>query len=145
MTKNRYDVILGRNLLEQLPSDVKFSDGTMSWQEATIPVKKADELDNQNINKIVKQRHETGHLHEATQRTVEILDASYEKADSRDVTSKCTYLPKEERAALLKLLLRHEDSFDGALGTWNGPPSASKLKKDAMPHLARPFSVPHVH
>jgi hypothetical protein len=26
MTKNRYDVILGRDLLEQLPSDVKFSD-----------------------------------------------------------------------------------------------------------------------
>jgi hypothetical protein len=72
MTKNRYDVILGRDLLEQLPLDVKFSDRMMSWQEATIPVKKADELDNQNVNETVEQCYETGHLHKATQRTMEI-------------------------------------------------------------------------
>jgi hypothetical protein len=36
MTKNHYDMILGRDLLEQLPLDIKFSDRTMSWQEATI-------------------------------------------------------------------------------------------------------------
>jgi hypothetical protein len=145
VAKNRYDVILGRDLLEQLPPDIKFSDRTMSWQEATIPMKKADELDCQNVNETVEQCYETGHLHEATQRTMEILDASYEKADLRDITSKCTCLPKEERAALLKLPLRHEDLFDGTLGTWNGPPAALKLKKDAMPHFARPFSAPRVH
>jgi hypothetical protein len=52
---------------------------------------------------------------------------------------------KKEAAALLKLLLRYEDLFDGALGTWNGPPAALKLKKDAAPHFARPFSAPRVH
>jgi hypothetical protein len=146
IAKNCYDVILGRDLLEQLPSDIKFSDRTMSWQEATIPMKKADELDDQNVNETVEQCCETGHLHEVTQRTMEILDASCKMSDLRDVTSKCACLPKEERAALLKLLLHHEDSFDGALGTWNGPPAAAlKLKKDAMPHFARPFSAPHVH
>jgi hypothetical protein len=138
-------MILGRDLLEQLPLDIKFSDRTMSWQEVTIPMKKADELDYQNINETVKQCYETGHLHEVTQRTMEILDATYKKADLRDITSKCTYLPKEERAAQLKSLLRYEDLFDGALGTWNGPPVALRLKKDATPHFARPFSVPHIH
>jgi hypothetical protein len=43
------------------------------------------------------------------------------------------------------MLLCYEDSFDGALGTWNGPPAALKLKKDAMPYFARPFSAPHLH
>jgi hypothetical protein len=81
----------------------------MSWQETTIPMKKADELDNQNVNEIVEQCYETGHLHQVTRRTMEILDGSYEKAGLRDVTSKCTCLPKEERAALLKSLLCHED------------------------------------
>jgi hypothetical protein len=117
----------------------------MSWQEATIPMKKADELNNQNINEIVEQCYETGHLHKVTQRTMEILDASYKKADSRDIASKCACLPKEERAALLKLPLCYEDLFDGTLGTWNGPPVALKLKKDAMPCFARPFSVPHIN
>jgi hypothetical protein len=41
MTASRCDVILGRDLLEQLPLDVKFPDRTMPWQEATIPVKKS--------------------------------------------------------------------------------------------------------
>jgi hypothetical protein len=119
MTKSCCDMILGRNRSEQLPSDVKFCDRTMSWQGAvpTIPVKKADEPDDQNVNESVKQRYETGHLHKATRRTMRILHASYKKADLRDVTSKCTHLPKEERAALLKLLLRHEDLVDGALVT----------------------------
>ena len=144
-TKSRYDMIIGRDLLEQLPLDIKFSDKTMSWQGITIPMKLADELDSQNINEIVEQCYETGHLHDVTQRTMQILDASYEKADLQSITSKCTYLSKEERAALLKLLHRYEDLFDGTLGTWNGPEIELKLKKDAVPYFSRPFPVPHVH
>jgi hypothetical protein len=53
--------------------------------------------------------------------TMEILDASYEKANPHAIASKCTCLSPEERSALLKLLLRCEDPFDGTLGTWNGP------------------------
>ena len=145
VTKSRYDMIIGRDLLEQLPLDIKFSDKTMSWQGITIPMKLADELDSQNINEIVEQCYETGHLHDVTQRTMQILDASYEKADLQSITSKCTYLSKEERAALLKLLHRYEDLFDGTLGTWNGPEIELKLKKDAVPYFSRPFPVPHVH
>jgi hypothetical protein len=143
--KNRNDMILGRDLLEQLPLDVKFSDGTVTWQEVTIPMKDVDESDNENINEIVEQCYETGHLGEVTRRTMEILDASYEKADLRAIALKSTCLSPEERSALLKLLLRCEDLFDGTLGTWNGPKTDLKLRKDAMPHFARPFPVPHVH
>jgi hypothetical protein len=143
--KNCYDMILGRDLLEQLPLDVKFSDRTATWQENAIPMKNMDELDDKNINEIVEQCCETGHLGEVSRRTMEILDASYEKANLHTIASKCTCLSKEERSALLKLLLRYEDPFDGALGTWNGPETDVKLRKDAMPHSARPFPAPHVH
>jgi hypothetical protein len=61
--KSRYDMILGRNLSEQLPLDVKLSDdGTATWQAVTISVKIVDESDDQNVNEIVEQCHETGHL-----------------------------------------------------------------------------------
>jgi hypothetical protein len=76
--KNRHDMILGRDLLEQLPPDVKFSDGTVAWQEVTVPVKNMDELDNENVNEIVEQCHETGHLGK--------------KADLHAITSKCVCL-----------------------------------------------------
>jgi hypothetical protein len=143
--KSRYDMILGRDLLEQLPPDIKFSDRTITWQLVTIPTKNMDELDNENINEIVEQCYETGHLGKVTHRTMEILDASYEKANLHTIASKCTYLSKEERSALLKLPLRSEDLFDGTFGTWNGPEIDLKFRKDAMPQFARPFPVPHVH
>ena len=139
--KSRYDMIIGRDLLEQLPLDIKFSDHTLSWQEVTIPMKNTDELTRQNINEIVELCYESVRLNEITRRTMEILDAKYEKADLSTIVSKCTYLSKEERAALLKLLFQYEDLFDGTLGTWNGPEVEIRLKKDAVPYFSRPFPV----
>jgi hypothetical protein len=42
--KSRYYMIIGRDLLEQLPLDIKFSDQSLSWQEVTIPMKTTDEF-----------------------------------------------------------------------------------------------------
>ena len=95
-------MIIGRDLLEQLPLDIKFSDHTLLWQEVTIPMKNTDELTKKNINEIVEQCYESVHLGKITQRTIEILDAKYEKVDLSIIVSKCTYLTKEEKAALLK-------------------------------------------
>jgi hypothetical protein len=108
-------------------------------------MKKTDELDTQNINEIVEQCYESGHVSDITRRTMEILDANYEKANLKTVTQECTHLSKEEQTSLHKLLLRYEDLFDGTLGTWNGPEVELKIKKDAEPYFARPFSVPQVH
>jgi hypothetical protein len=143
--KSRYDMIIGRDLLKQLPLDIKFSDHTLSWQERSIPMKLKDELDSKNINTIVKECYESILTGEMTHRTMESIDAKYEKANLQLITSRCTYLPKEERTALLKLLLRYEDLFDGTLGTWNGPKIKMKLMKDAKPYFARPFPVPQIH
>jgi hypothetical protein len=143
--KSRYDMIIGRDLLEQLPLDIKFSDSTLSWQDVTVPMKKVDELDALNINSIVEECYESVLTGKITRRTLEILDAKYKNADLHAITSECKYLSKEERAALLKLLLRYEDLFDGMLGTWNGPEIELKVKKDAKPYFAKPYPVPQIH
>jgi hypothetical protein len=44
-------------------------------------MKTMDELNKQNINKIVEQCYKSVHLGEITQRTMEILDAKYERAE----------------------------------------------------------------
>jgi hypothetical protein len=77
----RYDMIVGCNLLEQLPLDIKFSNHTLMWQEVTVPMKTVDQLDSQNIDEIVEQCYESVHLGKITQGTMEILDAKYKKAD----------------------------------------------------------------
>jgi hypothetical protein len=142
--KSRYDMIIGRDLLQELPLDIKFSDQTLSWQEVTIPMKISDEINGQNINEIVEQCYESTCMNEITQRTMEILDAKYEKADLTNVVSKCTYLNKKEQTTLLKLLLKYKDLFDGTLGTWNGPEVDIRLKEDATPFFSRPFPVPQI-
>jgi hypothetical protein len=76
---------------------------------------------------------------------MEILDASHKKADPPAITSNCACLSKEERAALLELLLHHEDPSDGAVGIWNGPKTELKSEKGAAPCFSRPFPVPRVH
>ena len=99
-------MIIGRDLLEQLPLDIKFSDKTLTWQEVSIPMKTTEELDKQNINEIVEQCYESTCLNKITQRAMEILDAKYEKADLQAIVSNCNYLSRAERSALLKLLLK---------------------------------------
>jgi hypothetical protein len=129
-------MIIGQDLLEQLPFDIKISDQTLSWQDVTILMKALDKLNKQNIKKVVEQCYESVRLGTITQRTMEIQDAKYEKADLARVVSKCNYLQKKERAAILKLLLNYEDLFDGTLGTWNGPEVEIKVRKDAIPYFA---------
>jgi hypothetical protein len=64
-------------------------------------MKKADEPDNQNVNETVEQCYETGHLHEVTQRTMEILDASHKKQTC--VTSRQNALVFSRKKELLCL------------------------------------------
>jgi hypothetical protein len=145
VVKSCYDLILGCDLLEQLPLDIKFSDQTITWQEVTVPMKKIDQQDNQNINEIVEKCYESVHLGKTTRRAMEILDAKYEKANLSNTLSRCTYLSKEEQNSLLKLLLHYEDLFDGTLGIWNGPEVELKIDKNAIPYFGRPFPVPQIH
>jgi hypothetical protein len=108
-------------------------------------MKTSDQLNEHNINKFFEQCYESTSMNEITKRTMDILDAIYEKADLINVVSKCTYLNKKEQNILLQLLIKYEDLFDGTLGTWNGPEVDIKLKKDAIPYFARPFPVPQIH
>ena len=53
---------------------------------------------------------------EATDRTMGILDASYEKADlPKVIRENCSHLNSSEQAKLLKLLQKYEELFDGTL------------------------------
>ena len=38
-TKPKYDLIIGRDLMEEIELDLRFSDMTMTWHGATIPMK----------------------------------------------------------------------------------------------------------
>jgi hypothetical protein len=61
------------------------------------------------------------------------------------IQMKSHHLTTSEQQKLLALLKKHEDLFDGTLGTFTGAPCDIKLKDNVEPHHARPFPVPKIH
>ena len=76
-----------------------------------------------------------------------ILDAKYKKSDLNEVmTKQCQkHLTATERHALLQLLKKPENIFDGTLGMWNTTPVDLELKDDAKPVCSWPYLLLKVH
>jgi hypothetical protein len=147
---HKYDMIIGRDLLDALGLDMSFRDQTITWDGATVPMK-----DHEFIHSPLNGTSEKFYWHQdlqesealqaATNRLKKILDAKYEKADLHEICRACTHLSTAEQDKLLTVLRKHEILFDGTLGRWEGRPCDIELKPGATPYHARPFPIPRVH
>jgi transposase InsO family protein len=142
-TTSQYDMILGRDLLEALGLIINFYDHTMTWEEATIPMKDYGSLPTlQSADEYCDQIYLTDVENEVTTRMTRILDAKYEKADLAKVAADSEHLTNDEQSKLLAVLRRYESIFDGGLGLWRTTPIRLELKSDATPYHAKPFPIP---
>ena len=95
-------MIIGRDLLNQLNIDVRFSNGTIKWEDQVVPMK--------NFQRIWKDNHpskkelrstilcliEPRSTREATERVVKILDSKYEKANLNEIVEGARNLDKDQ-------------------------------------------------
>ena len=65
-----------------------------------------------------KELWEIEHVLDSMQRTRRILDAKYQKADSRKIVSNSKKLNNNEQSMLHEVLTKYEFLFGGTLGTW---------------------------
>ena len=142
--ENRYDLIIGRDLLQELGIDLLFSENLIKWDTATIPMTSMDRLLSKNLNDF---EHEILFMHdpESTEadRIQHILNAKYTPADLNSLARDCESLNEEQQNALLALLNKYKPVFDGSLGTWNTDPVELELKDpEAKPYHAKPYPVP---
>jgi hypothetical protein len=142
--ESRYDLIIGRDLMEEIELDLKFSDMTMTWHGATIPMKDSSLLREENIEQLV---NELFYLHDPNtteaERIQQILDNKYTPADLQNIADNCNCLDKEQKQQLYELLSKFPDVFDGSLGTWQTEPVELELKNpDEKPYHAKPYPVP---
>ena len=141
--KCRYDMIIGRDLLEALGMDFLFSKGIMTWDNAEVPMKPHDSFNNENID---AYENEVLLMHDPdtteSERIQQTLDAKYSPADLAKEVEKCTELALDQREMLLTRLKTFEHLFDGTLGTWKTDPIKIELKPEAKPYCARPYPVP---
>ena len=85
------DTILGRDALEFLGIDIKFSDQTVQWDHASMPFKDAGaSMESYHVD-------DPEIIHQASDHLKKILDAKYEAADLREVCAEQHDLSKEGR------------------------------------------------
>ena len=121
-TNDRYDMILGRDLLNAMGMDLKFYDNVVIGGEGPYKGCSSPMVDVSYYNftyitdKTVKPEESFVKLYvgkclksnsaiSSTRRMIIILDAKYEKADlNKVITKKCQHLTSTERHILLHLL-----------------------------------------
>ena len=142
--QSRYDLIIGRDMLNELGIDFLFSTGQMCWDNATVYMRSPDSLDLDNLdsleNEILLSQEEQQF---DADRIQEIIDSKYSPQDLVAVVDTCTNLTSEQRKELLNLLEKYKSLFDGSLDTWQTEPIELELKDpQAKPYHAKPYPVP---
>jgi len=136
----KYNMIIGRDLLEELGINIKFFTKTIVWQHCEIPMKgrKCMISDSYYIN-------DPKPLAEEMDRIRKVLDAKYQPADLQKIVSECDNLDQIQQDKLLELLKKHERLFNGSLGQLQAEPYDIKLKENAKPYHSKVFPIPHAH
>ncbi|MFM8622685.1 MAG: RNase H-like domain-containing protein, partial [Holophagaceae bacterium] len=157
---NNYDLILGKDFIQDLGIDILYSSLMLRWNGIEVPMRDFGALRNRSTNEVqgesleassplqalmVVPSKEVDPTGEMQARVSRILDAKYEKADLTAVVQQQTHLTTDQKNLLALLLKEFEHLFDGTLGTWRGTGVSFELKDDAKPYHARPYPIPHIH
>ena len=137
---NRYDMIIGRDLMQELGMDLLFSSNQVRWDEKLIPMRDPKEL---NLGQLDKLEQEVFKLDPIDEDLIARVTAEkYSAADLPKEVSKIEHLSGDEKSQLLKLLHKYKSLFDGSLGKWNTSPVDLELKEGAQPYHGKPYPVP---
>ena len=102
--KSDYDVIFGRDLLQEFGINLDFQNNFVGWTETKIPMKSIDYKMRTNF---------------AIQES-KILDVRYETANLKEIATKLKYFNSDEQFLIHILLKKYENMFDGTLGNYTG-------------------------
>ena len=147
-SNTHYDIILGKDFMQEFGIDILNSSLTLRWDGIEIPMRDFGELRKPEhahyaFSLLIDQH--TASTNEMQDRVTRILDAKYEKADLSQLCSQQKHLSTHEQGLLLKVLKNYEHLFDGTLGEWKGTGVSFELKADAKPYHAKPYPIAHVH
>jgi len=132
-----YDIIIGRDVLEELGIIIDFKSKQITWDEISVPMRTMEEVEHEgyfiNDSKLVA---------EELARTKRILDAHYEAADFEAILSSCQNLNAQQKQELKGLLEEFMELFDGTLGSWKDQQINIETKEGAKPYHAKAFPIP---
>ena len=135
-----YDMIIGRDMLEDLGIDIRFSDKTVEWDGQDMPFKDASDLESATFH-----IDEPEAVRESMDRVQKILPNDYHTANLTQVCRDQTHLTRDEQVKLENLMRKYEPLFDGTLGKFTHPDYKLQLKEGVKPYHARSFPIPKAH
>jgi hypothetical protein len=144
--KDKYDFILGRDLLIELSIDIRYSTAQFVWENIIVDMVPRNYWTEQKIRNIAKtwnvnkREHNVEELHLA-----EILPADYKPFNINEVVQKQTHLSSDERKQLLQALKDFQEFFQGTPGKYTGRPIELELLPNTKPFYAKPFSIPKAY
>ena len=164
----RYDMILGRNLMNDLGIVLNFDSKYMEWDKAIVAMREHPintsmtsfatnllfeaidgGLDNNDgtfmPDKPSELHYQASNANPDGYKSKTISTSLYEPANLQDIVDKCTYLLPHQRQQLYHLLQKFQKTFDGKLKTFKGPPVHLQLIENPKPVRRRPYSVPTSH
>ena len=152
----KYDIIIGRDIMQELGLDVLNSSRTFRWGEIEVPMvergywdrKAINDFKKKHSNETIDEEEENLKLSRYMEETValsKILAAKYDPINVNEVISKQNHLSVPERLVLEKILKLRIKCFQGKRGSWKGKPIQLELRTNATPCSARPFSIPQAY
>ena len=178
-----FDMILGVDIMREFGAILNFAESTITIDHHEVIMRPLDAFNSLKTRRRVLQKESRNTqqgtffpgipakpalVAEATDRTMGILDATYEKADlpkairkncsyvsssektkllkllqKQVIRENCDHLSSSEKVKLLKLLQKYEESFDGSLGDFQTDPVRLDLNLGAKPYHGKAFPFPH--
>ena len=160
-----YDMILGRNLMNDLGIVLDFNTKSMAWDGSIVTMREYDQTQEQTslatnlLLDIIDSNLEANdsitlldqpsdvHYQEkdvdpSRYKTKTIRTSLYEPSNLQDIVDKCVYLLPSQREQLYSLLAQFHNLFDGRLKTFKGPPVHLELIENPVPVCRRPYTIP---
>jgi hypothetical protein len=137
-----YDVIIGRDLLERLGVDVKFSTKQVVWDDMSIPFVPRSKIPSitfeDNIPKSIQDALEDAYM------STQLKPSDYNTTTTGEkIAEEQTHLSPLHRSALAALLHKHNEMFSRILGKYPNEKVQLKLIPGANPIHCKPFGVPN--
>jgi len=134
------DMIIGRDILQFLKIDLRFSDNVAEWDGSELPFK-----DGKATPKEAHHIAEGDVVDDVVSRAKRILDAKCQKADLKTVFQSQTESTVEQKGQLEALLCKYKPLFDGQLGRWQGQEVKLERKEGVKPCHSRAHNIPRCH
>ena len=108
---DRYDMIIGRDIIRSLGIDIHGADMTIHWDNSAIPWRDIDST----TNDVFSLSQHNAPFKSETKIMKRILDAKYYKSDIKTIAESSTHIDPQEINELYTLLKNYECLFGGNL------------------------------